>query len=68
MVAMGDRDPIWNFITFQIWFVFVAAGVIVTAATGSFIPASIAPWIGLLIGVAVNEAMDEYVNAGVRVV
>lgn len=57
-----------NFITFQIWAMSVLVGAIVSVAAGDTSMMWVAPWIGLIVGVAANEMLPGFVNEGIRIV
>ena len=57
-----------NFITFQIWASVTVLGFIAAAWTGHGALATIAPWVGLVVGVAAEELTPGFVTEGVKIV
>lgn len=57
-----------NFITTQLWIVISLLGIVVSVATGSLAPLTIAPWVGLFVGVAVNELTPMRQDTGIEIV
>jgi len=64
---MSDM-PLRNFITFQIWALFVFVGAMFSILLWSLLPLIISPWFGCFIGVALNSLLPGYVNEGIRIV
>ena len=60
---MTSETKIINQVIFQVWVAAIVIGIIVSGATGSFIPFSIIPWIGLLCGIATDKILTPVGNA-----
>jgi hypothetical protein len=64
---MSNWDVL-NFITFQIWVSVTALGFIAAVWTGNGGIATIAPWVGLILGVAAEELTPGFLTEGVKIV
>jgi len=63
----GDNWEILNFITFQIWAGVTIAGFAAAIWTGNGLISTLAPWIGLMLGVAAEELTPGYLTNGVKI-